>query len=210
MLLGLVVTGSLVTYVYSVPGVYRSQVNVVLVQPTNVPVNDFDNSNESLIAMAGTVATLVNGPVSNQRSVSPGVSLTGEGIYHGYSIRVPNSGGQWDYKFDNPVLNIQATGSSAVEAESNMATALEKVRSALHDIQAGSGVAPSAMIDTILNPGDPQSFLDRGSRSRAVLATTVLALAVTVAAIIAFDRWSIERARGKAQRVRPLVPAQPH
>ena len=192
---GLAATAVLLIYISSLSGVYRSQVNVVLVPPPSVPINDLDNSNESLIATAGVIATLVNGPISNERSVSQGVSLTGEGVYSGYSVRQPNSGGQWDYRFDNPVLDVQATGATLAEAEANMDIALQLILDTLVTIQIDAGASSADMIETTLNPAEPQYYYDRGSRSRALGATVILTAALTIAAVIVVDRGVGSRPR---------------
>jgi hypothetical protein len=174
-------TGLAVAWVSHTQPVYLSQVNVVLLRPASVPLNAYTNTSQSLIDMAGVVARAVQGGDGSAQTVSDGVTLAGEGIRDGYAVQQPNGGGQWQYRFDQPFLDIQAVGSTASEARRQMTLALADVRATLDRVQDDQGVSAANRVRVNLNPLEPQLYAAAGSHIRAVGATAVLGILITLA-----------------------------
>ena len=188
-------------FVMKLPGVYFMQANVVfLAPPAASDANAFQSTPASLVSVAGIVERRVNQPSSDALPVvSDSVTLVGEGATHGYSVRLPNSGGQWAYNFDRAVLDVQAAGTSATEVQNTFTAAVAQINAELVALQRAKGIPPGEMIKTQLSPPDPPIHFGKGSRSRAGVITLLLGAGLTVAGVLALDglslRWRTPRRR---------------
>jgi len=182
-LLGVLLTVAMVVVVSDAQPSYLAQVRVVLLPPASAQPNGYTDAGGSLISLAGVVALTVEGADVSAEAVSEDVTLTGEGRRQGYTVRQPNSGGQWQYRFDEPILDVQAVGSTPADAEGQLDAALRRVDSALADIQDGEDVPAASRVRTVLNPEVAQVTEVGGSVARAMLATTVLGLLLTVSVL---------------------------
>jgi len=186
---GAVATMLAALWVMMLPGVYHAQVDVVFMWPQgHQHANTFQYGSQSLINTAGVVAAIIAGSASGAQPVSDTVTLVGEGITHGYSVRLPNAGGQWAINFTSPVLDVQASGSSPAEVQGTLAAVIARINAVLHEQQAAEGVPRELMIHTRLSPPTPQLLYGKGSRVRALGATFLIGCGVTVAAALAADR----------------------
>lgn len=200
-LLGILLTGLAVFWVTTVPEVYSSQVRVVLLPPVSSQSNGYAYTSESLIHLAGVVARQIRGSGDVAETVSGDVTLSGEGYREGYAVRHPNVGGQWKYEFDQPVLDVQAVGRSRAQAESQMAHALRLVESTLAELQDAEGSSAANRVRTSLSPPIPQLRVEGGSSARAVAATALTGVILTLGIL-----GSLGPARGGSALVTaPLV-----
>jgi hypothetical protein len=189
VLSGAVATMLAALWVTSLPGVYHAQLDVVFMWPQgHQHANTFQYGSQSLIDTAGVVGAIVGGSASGAQPVSDTVTLVGEGITHGYSVRLPNAGGQWAINFTSPVLDVQASGSSPAEVQRTLATVVARINTVLHEQQADEGVPAELMIRTRLSPPTPQVLYGKGSRVRAIAATFLIGCGITAAAALATDR----------------------
>jgi hypothetical protein len=179
-LLGVLLTALAVLAVNQAQPAYLGQVRVVLLPPASAQPNGYTDSGQSLISLTGVLALAVEGADSSADAVSESVTLTGEGRTRGFTVRQPNAGGQWQYRFDEPVLDVQAVGSSRTAAEQQMALALDRVDTALAAIQDQEGVPAASRVRTVLNPGLPQVQEVTGNATRATAVTVITGLLITV------------------------------
>ncbi|MHB1063945.1 MAG: hypothetical protein ACYC1Z_05525 [Georgenia sp.] len=194
VLVGLALTAGVVLGIRVLPGVWFGQVNVVFLVPTEGKFNPLSVTTQSLVSTAGAVARAVAGPDARYQATAEGVTLLDEGVVHGHSVRLPNAGGQWDYRFDDPILDVQAAGATRVEAEAEMTKALAQVEAALSGLEDRAGVPGPDRILTRLNPAEPTYRYDDGSRMRAVGAAGLIGVILTGAAAVVID------SRGRARR----------
>lgn len=176
-------TGVTLLWAVNVPPVYLAQVRIVVLRPASVGLNAYTNTSQSLVDLAGVVARDIQGGGGKAQTVRDGVTLAGEGIRRGYSVHHPNSGGQWHYSFDQPVLVLQAVDATRPAVETQIQLALDEVETTLNRLQDAQGVALEDRVRTTLNPSAPQFYSQDGSRSRAVVATVLAGALVTVAAL---------------------------
>jgi hypothetical protein len=204
VLAGVVCTLAASALVQRAPGIYHQQVDVVFTwpQPPGNGENTLQYGTATLINTAGVVSTIVAGSTEGGQVVADTATAVGEGIKHGYTVRLPNAGGQWAYNFEDPVLRIESVGSSPLEVTATTARAVAKVRSALLTLQREEHVRPAMMVQTRLNPGLPIVEYSTGSRMRALLVTWILGFGLTVAALHA-------AARLRRRRPAPTSPAVP-
>lgn len=174
---------------------YNGRVRIILLTPTVVPGNALASTTTSLIAMTGVVARVANGPRDAANTVSADLSLTSLGVSEGWSIRQPSAGGQWEPRFEDPVLEVQSSGPTAEAADATMAKALDHVETALTQLQDAQRVPAELRIRTELSPASPVYTVQHGSRVRAVAMTMVVGLLVTGYAAMQAEAISRRRRR---------------
>ncbi len=120
VLAGLVLTVGVLLLVHQTPGVYATQTNVVFLAPvTPHTPNTISSPTSGVISTAGLVERIVNKGVEKSPT-SGSVALAGQGVDDGYSVELPNAGGQWASNFNRPVLQVQVTGPSAERVRSEL------------------------------------------------------------------------------------------
>lgn len=186
---GIAVTAGSALLVAQQPGTYSGEVDLVLLAPPSATHNVFAETTSSLVMLAGVVARVSGGPGGATRSVSDEVTLVGEGRHVGYSIQQPNAGGQWEYRFEQPVLHIESAGRTLGEVEAQMNIALANVREALEGLERKSQVGASSLVSLQMTPNEPVYTLLHGSRARALGATAAAGLLLTLGAVFAAQHW---------------------
>lgn len=188
VLVGLLLTAGLVYHLDKAPGVYATQTNVLFLAPLtpNSP-NTISSPTSGVISTAGLVERIVNKGIEKSPT-SGSVSLTGQGVDNGYSIELPNSGGQWASNFNRPVLQVQVTGPSAAEVRDELTNLVAQIRDTARVLQAGSGVGRSMLITTQISPADPAIGYQQGHRRMGLIAAVLLGMVLTAMAVIGVDR----------------------
>jgi hypothetical protein len=179
-LCGAVLTGLALVWAVSVPPLYFEHVRVVLIPPASAQPNAYGYTSESLIDLAGVVARRLRSPTQDAQSVSGDVTLVGEGIREGFTVTQRNSGGQWLYRFEEPVLEVQAVGVTPSEVRAQIGTALAQVESTLADFQDQQGVSAANRVRTTLNPVQPQLIEQKGSRTGAIASIVLTGTLTTL------------------------------
>jgi hypothetical protein len=185
--LGLLVTVVLADSVAHRAGVYWSQVDVVFQAPESTLFpNTLLVESEALITTAGVVAKTVD-PSSGARVVSDSVTLVGEGIRNGWSVHLPDTGGQWATNFSRPVLDVQAVSDSPARVSATISTLESRIDNVLARLQDDQNVAAVNRITASPNPPTPPMYYQSGSRTRALAATVLIGLIATFAVCRALD-----------------------
>jgi hypothetical protein len=195
-LAGCVLTVVLTVLVHQRPGVHFTDVNAILLNPptkakakavqpgraavADVPVNPLNDTDPALVRAAGVVARVLDQGGSTSRSGSDSVSLVGQGVKHGFSVTLPNSGGQWVYRFERPVLNVQVVGRTDEEVQARLRTAMTEIRTTLQAQQRATGAGQDQWIRVLQYPTRPVIIDGRGDRRRAAAVTFALGLLVTL------------------------------
>jgi hypothetical protein len=206
--IGLLVSGVLGYRLAHSPGVYWSQVTVVLVAPKSTAnPNGLSVNSESLISTAGVIAKMVGSAPHEPAVVSDSVTLVGEGIRHGYGVRLPNSGGQFATNFDRAALDVQAAGTTVAEVGVTISRVLAEIRDDLDRLQRDAGVAAVNLIRLQQSPPTLPIYYQTGSKTRTIAITLVLGAGLSSWLgwlVRAWLAWLVRR-RSKAQRQAPLV-----
>lgn len=201
VLAGAALTTAAAARVLTLPTTYSSQVDVVFLLPlTPQNPNSLQFRSESLIDFAAVAQRTVSASQTGAAATSDEVTLTGQGVRHGFSVRLPNSGGQWATNFDRPVLDVQAVGSSPDEVLTTMQRILQAIRESVSARQVAAGVTPAQRVAVSLSPGQLPVFANAGSHLRALGATLLLGGGLTA---LAATRRS---APGRKQPVRATGP----
>lgn len=195
VLAGLVLTVGVLLLVHQTPGVYATQTNVVFLAPvTPHTPNTISSPTSGVISTAGLVERIVNKGVEKSPT-SGSVALAGQGIDHGYSIELPNAGGQWAENFNRPVLQVQVTGPSADGVRAELARLLGQIETVTRDVQTEAGVQERLLITTQVSPSDPGVGYHQGHRPMALAVTALLGMVLTGLAVWAVDGLLLRRAR---------------
>jgi hypothetical protein len=183
-----ILTASAAFWAMKSPPVYLVQDRVVLLPPAAADPNGLTEASRSVIDLAGVVARAIEGSGGQSQPVSDGVTLTGEGIRSGYSIRQPNSGGQWKFSFDQPVLDVQAVDATPAKARAQMQLALDEITKTLTSLEDAQGTSAENRARMSLNPATPQISEQDGSRPRAIAASIFTGAIVTLALLSGLGR----------------------
>jgi len=178
-------------------GVFWTQVDVVFLVPQSAHnPNSLEVTSQSLISTAGVVALRVNDGKAASALSSSSVSLVGEGIREGHSVRLPNAGGQWADNYTRPVLDVQVVGSSRDEVHAQLDVLLGQIQSTLDELQISGGADEFNRITTQYAPSSPVIFFIATQAKRAMVAIVLLGSLVTLAAIVVVDRL-LSRRQGR-------------
>lgn len=178
-LLGIVVTVAAAYHISRVPGVYYSQVNVVFTAPkSSANPNTLIVGTEGLTIAAGVVAKMI-GSQSGVQTASSGVILPSVGVRSGYSVRLPDDGGQYAHNFDKSLLDVQVVDPNPKVVSATMNRLLAEIAADLKTVQDSQHVTQVNRISIVQNPSTPPLYLLTGSRGRALLATLMFGFGIT-------------------------------
>ncbi|WP_275004694.1 hypothetical protein [Promicromonospora iranensis] len=203
----LVVAGAVVTLVAAYgttldDGVFWSRTQVVFLAPQSAAYpNTLRTTSEDIIITAGVVAKAVTGADKVTKYASPDATLVGEGQRDGWSVRLPDTGGQWATHFAQQVLYVEVVGATAEEVEAQQTVLLDRIADELHELQRGAGVAPVNEITVTVAPESTVVHHVQGSSLRSVAMTGVLGVAATCAVL------GLVEARRRRSVTRDHVPA---
>lgn len=206
--LGTVVFAGIASHAH---GVYTSDAQVRFIAPTSsVDPNTWQLSASSLVMVAGAVGQMVDDSQA-PRATSPKVTITGMGVRDGWSVTLPNTGGQWGDNFVSPYLDIQVAGPSAAVVSATMQTLIRRIDHDLSVLQQRERVAPGNLIHTQVNSlASPPIYYERGSRVRALLAAFALGIGFSVALTMLTRRFLLHRASSDLPQPELVEPDSTH
>lgn len=178
------------------PGVYWTQMELVLVAPAEPYYpNTVADAPHSLAPLAGLLVSDWNGPRSPLLTSSSGTTLFGLGVRDGVQVRLPNEGSQFQPLFTGPSVDVQVVGRTAEEVTARAEQARDEVETLLERRQARAGVAARNRVRAISSPAALDVQHITGSRTRALAATGLVGVAVTALAAWGWDRAAASRRR---------------
>ena len=191
------------------PGVYWTQVDVVLLAPVHKAYpNNFEKPDFTLAPMAGVVVADWNGVNRPLLMATGETTLFGEGQRHGVEVRVPNQGGQWQPLYLTPNIDVQVVGSNAETVAQEASRVTAELNGLLEKRQEAMGIQPRLKMTTIESPTDPIIKYVSGSRIRAAMGTGLLGAAFTTIAIYWTERWLVWKRSRRSESVEPM-PGEP-
>ena len=155
---GVLITAGFSYQVLHKPGVYLAQVNVLFLPPkSGFQPNALLSNSESLVSVAGAVGKMVDPDPTANHIVSPTVNLANEGVRTGYSVSLPNYGGQFANNFARALLNVQVVAPTATQAVGIAQRLVDEINSKLGDLAGRQPGAPSRP-----DPDQPEPGQDPG------------------------------------------------
>lgn len=190
-LVGVVLIGAAVVLAKQVgkKGVYWSDVHVRFVAPTTLTQqNSLQVSEQSLIMTAGAVGQMVDDS-NRPRPASPDATLAGLGIRSGWSVTLPNSGGQYQNFYADPYLDVQVVESTAEGVAQTIKGLINRIQQALTQLQADAHVAPAHRITSRALPLTVAPiYYIHGSHSRAIVASLVILIVLAAVGFVVAGR----------------------
>lgn len=194
-------------------GVYFSRTQLAFLAPTSTLYpNALRTQSEDIIDTAGVAAKRVSGPGRVTKFASPDVTLVGLGVRDGWSLRLPDSGGQWATNFTSQILILDVVARTPEIVKSRQADVTERVQRALFQMQRNANVAPVNDITVISVPESPVVYRVGGSRPRALVMTALLGLGGTITIVLFTDGRRKRRRSPSAQAAEPelAMSRSPH
>lgn len=183
VLIGLVLTGSVVFGVGRVPGVYYGEQTLILVLPQKSDSNPLSDYSDSLIATASVIQRqMQDGPLP-PRLVSNDLRLVDTGLREGHAITLRNDGGQWNNWFDRAELRLEAVGPSEASVRREVSAMYARVNSMLEARQISVGAAPRARISVKPVTPLPLVSYQKGSLRQAQAVALFLCLGLLSALV---------------------------
>lgn len=194
VILGLSVTLAVLWPVTHRPGVYWTQVNVVVLPPTyEYFPNKLEDPQYSLAALAGVIVSDYNGQHQPLLMGSADTTLYGEGRSTGAEVRIPNLGNQWKPAYPNATIDVQVVDRDAQVVTDEVDSIVGELKALLANRQDQLGVPPSLRASIITSPTQPSVYYITGSRSRALGAGALVGLGLTVAGVYWVERLLVWR-----------------
>ena len=196
VLAGLALTVGGLHVVQQRTGVYWGEVDVIFLAPKTPRFpNSIQQTSTAAIAVAGLMERVVQGSSKQPASASAAVSLAGQGISHGQSIKLFDAGSQWEHNFSRPVLVVQATGPDPVGVRDELQSLVNRIERELQMMQVRDGARRSELITASASPSPPDVIHAGGRPGLARYMTLVLGLWFTVLGAVAVDRLMARRGR---------------
>jgi hypothetical protein len=155
--------------------------------------NSLSTTSEGLIIAAGAIGKEVSGPGKVVKLASPEATLVGLGIREGWSIRLPDTGGQWAGNFTQQQLVIEVIGSDPRLVESRELELIAELRRQLDLWQRDHGVDPVNDITAKVTPEWATLQRVDGNRVRAVGMTGIVGVAATLLVLTAVEKRARRR-----------------
>jgi len=196
LLLGIALTAAASYVVQRAPGVYWAYTKVIFLPPlTPGQTNPIAPDSGSVIPLAGIIQDEINDGSPPLGSTGQDVTLVDQGIYDGWSVRLPNSGGQWATNFAEPLLIVQASGPSAEVVQSRMYDLINQITRLVAAREDAAHVALASRIGFAMSPPVVAVQYSNGHRSRAVAIIVLLGVGLSLAACSVVDRVATTRRR---------------
>ncbi len=192
-LVGLALTAAGIHHVSSMPSPYYGQVAVhFLAPPSDRDPNRIQTETISLVQTTGIIKALVN---DGHYAPGESLSLTLRTRQDASSVSMPDSGSQWIQIFSKPVLMVEATGADPESVMRQIDASRDRIRATLEEFQDRDQVDARNRITVADAPEEPVISHEVGAPRRAMAATGLLGLALTVWLVCEADRW-LRRRRG--------------
>lgn len=177
-------------------GVYWTRAEVTFLAPTSeINPNVLRVTSSDLIIAAAVVAKRINGNLVWNKLADPATTLVGQGVRDGWSVRLPDYGGQWSRVYSRQVLDVQVTGPTEQAVRDRLADLFAQIDGELALLQEGS--RSSDLITTMVVPQTPAVYHVTGRPMRAVVMIWVLCGGAALAVV---GIWE-SRVRRPARRV---------
>jgi hypothetical protein len=196
MLVGILLTLAVCVVTWRAPGVYWASTKVYFLVPASAQQpNQLAPDNSAAIPLAGLIQTEINGGIPPREATSPDVTLVDEGIYDGWAVFLPDTGGQWAHNFQEPSLIVQASGPSAEVVRSRMSDLIGKIIRLVGAREDAANVPVALRVDSTMSPPAVAVQYSNGHRSRAVTIIVLLGVGLSLAACSVVDRVATTRRR---------------
>lgn len=185
MLVGVLATCVAGYFAISDKGAYYTRTEIVFLAPTSsLYPNALATQSEDIIDTAGVVAKKVTGVTSDPKYASPDVTLVGVGVRDGWSLTLPDTGGQWASDFGSQRLILDIVAPDRETVRLRQVSLLHRVESELAGIQRDAHVKAVNDITITAVPQSTVIYHVGGNKPRALGMTMLLGLGITATAVV--------------------------
>lgn len=185
LLIGAAVTVGAGAVAISDDGVFFTRTELVFLAPTSsLYPNALRTQSEDIIITAGLVAKRITGPGRVTKFASPDVTLIGLGIRDGWSLRLPDTGGQWATNFATQRLILDIVAPSREAVRDQQSHLIKRVDDVLQSLQHEEGVDAVNRITVITAPQSTTIFYVGANKVRALAMVALLGSGSTIATVI--------------------------
>lgn len=185
------ITGSIA--LKSEPWTYVANTEFVM----NSPVSSLDfeapeDTRNTLISFADVVSRKFNAEEFTQPLSSPSATLFGNGLRKGTSVKLLNSGTQWQSSYSGPVISVQVIDSTDAAVQQELDDIAVKIKRITKNVQDELGVANNSQISaetdptrTVISAFGPT----KTSRIKGVVLLICLSLGISMLIARGLDSW---------------------
>ena len=185
---------------------YSARTTVVFIWPGSLPLYPTDDGGVG--ALVNFAALVRQGLSTEEREtvdvVTFGGTLAGAGVTEGSSVVLPNSGGQWSKRYDQPALQLETVNATPEAAVEDLRSLLAHIDVTAASLQERLGVPPQSRVTTSSATATVEVF-DGGAtgatRARGLLGVGVLGLITAAVATVGADRL-LRAAAARSHRAR--------
>lgn len=193
---GMLLTIAVVWPVSHRPGVYWTQMSVLLLPPTyEYFPNKLEDPHYSLSALAGLVVDDFNGQNRPLMTASSDTTLYGMGLRSGLEVKQPNMGNQWQPLFPNAAIDVQVVDRDPEVVAARARETVGELDQLLAQRQDELGVIETMRVSLIASPDEASVYYISGSRTRAMAVGAAVGIILTVVAVYWVERFTGARGR---------------
>lgn len=181
---------------------YSARASVVFLAPGKVLIAQTDDTVAPYLVNFAAMVRLAL-PPEDQGTIdkaSFGGSLVGAGVVRGYTVILPNAGGQWSSYYKDPILSVEAVDTNPQNAEAQARALIDQIDAASSELQVRLGIASDARVTTSAASTEVE-VLDGGATSSTRLRGTVALLGLGVF-VSAFTAVKIDRSVLRTPKMR--------
>ncbi|WP_138443656.1 hypothetical protein [Sinomonas susongensis] len=181
--------------------VYSARSAVTFLWPGSVSLSKVDDGGLAALVNFAAMVRLAIDDGQAQESASFGGSLVGAGVRNGFTVVLPNSGGQWSSEYDQPRLTVEAVAATPQAATAKAEALVDQITTAAADLQRRLAIPTQSFISTSAAAVDvADGGASVGTRIRGEAAALVIGVLLTCTAVVSVDRVAGLRRRGEKAR----------
>lgn len=189
----LAMTALLFDLVQSTPPVFASQVKIAVLAPSSVDRSALQKPDA--IALASIAVIEVNQKPHRLLSSTTDTSIYGRGTDQGTDVRLDFSGNQWKPEVRRPYVVIEAADLSAEAVQARIDTSVSELETAIRRLEEEQGVSTRGRVEIVQIPQEAVIIQVPKSRSRALMGSGLVGMALTLWAVPGVDRLLSARRR---------------
>jgi hypothetical protein len=199
MAVGVLLTLVTCLFAWREPGVYWASTKVYFLVPVSAyQPNQLAPDSGTAVAFAGVIQTEINGGIAPREATSPDVTLVEEGIYDGWSVLLPDTGGQWAHDFPESCLIVQASGPTPEVVRARMYSLIDRITRLVAEHEDAAQVPVGSRVEFTMSPAAVAVQYSTSHRSRAVPIVALVGVLLSLAACRFADRvLETRRPRGE-------------
>lgn len=170
--------------------VYSARGSVTFLWPGSISLSKTDDGGLAALVNFAAMVRLAIDDGQAQESTSFGGSLVGAGVRNGFTVVLPNSGGQWSAEYNQPRLQVESVAATPDVAAAKASSLIQEITAAASELQARLSIPPDAFISTSVSSVE---VVDGGAslstRMRGEASLVSIGVFLTGVVIIILDRF---------------------